>query len=75
MLRGSLDKPVFPLRVVFSDGSSVSVEDEEDAATSLEWLDTAVDDDDPVEVYDHLGRRVRLRIEFLEVKEIGLWPE
>jgi hypothetical protein len=65
------DHPQYPLRVTFSDGETVVVEDEVDAVRNLEWLDTE-DPEDPVTVIDRLGRPVRLRMEFLEIKELSL---
>lgn len=65
------DHPQYPLRVTFSDGETVVVEDEVDAVRNLEWLDTE-DPEDPVTVVDRLGRPVRLRMEFLEIKEFAL---
>lgn len=65
------DHPQYPLRVTFSDGETVVVEDEVDAVRNLEWLDTE-DPEDPVTVVDRLGRLVRLRMEFLEIKEFAL---
>lgn len=65
------EKPQFPLKVKYSDGSVVRVENEIEAARNLEWLDTE-NTEDPVEVIDRLGRQVTLVIEFLEIKELRL---
>lgn len=65
------DRPEYPLRVTYSDGESVVVEDEMDAVCNLEWLDTE-DPVDPVTVVDRFGRPVVLKMEFLEIKELSL---
>jgi hypothetical protein len=65
------DHPQYPFRVTFSDGETVVVENEVDAVRNLEWLDTE-DPDDPVTVVDGLGRPVRLRMEYLKIKELSL---
>lgn len=63
--------PVYPLTVIYSDGTSEAFEDEEDLVLNLEWFDDSDDPEDPAVVRDQLGRRCRLRIEEFEV----IWLE
>jgi hypothetical protein len=62
---------VFPLTVTYADGEQATIDDIDDAECSLEWLDTD-DSEEPVIVLDKLGRRVRLKVEALEVKRLEL---
>lgn len=66
-----VERPEFPLRISFADGSTEVFDNEEDVRLNLEWLDTD-DQDDPVTVVDRLGRRVRLKIKFLEIQEFAV---
>ncbi len=61
-----IDAPKFPLTVQYSDGEAEVVESEEDACCQLEWLDSD-DPENPVNVTDCEGRRVRLKIVALQI--------
>ena len=65
-------RPQFPLRVLFHGDSDEWVLDSvEDVVTALEWFDS----DDPTEnatVLDALGRKVRLRVESLQLQRLEL---
>ena len=66
-----MSNPKYPLTVKYYENDvlveSVIVNDEIDACTQLEWLDTD-DQNDPVDVTDALGRKVRLKIFELDIK-------
>lgn len=59
-------KPEFPLHVIFADGTEYVLETEEEIATSLEYFDTE-DGDTSASVFDNQKRKVRLKVERLEV--------
>jgi hypothetical protein len=65
-------EPTFPIRVVFhEDGDEWVLGSVEELVSSLEWFDS----DDPAEnasVVDASGRRVRLRVEWLELRRLEL---
>lgn len=61
-----IDAPRFPLTIQFSDGEVEVVATEEEACCQLEWLDSD-DPEDPVNVTDCEGRRVRLKIVALQI--------
>ena len=61
-------KPAFPLTVVFEeDGDTWVLNNEEEAANSLEWFDSRKADE-KAKITDSLGRKVTLVVEKLEVK-------
>lgn len=68
----SVRAPTFPIRVVFhDDGDEWVLGSVEELVSSLEWFDS----DDPAEhasVHDASGRRVRLRVEWLELRRLEL---
>ena len=60
--------PEFPIRVRFlDDGDLWELDDEVEAATSLEWIDSE-DPEERVVVTDRRGRRVVLVVEKLEIR-------
>ena len=63
-------QPEFPISVRFEDDEIESYDDIEDLIHNLEDFDSEVNTD--CEVRDARGRRVRLKLQLLELKELSL---
>ena len=63
-------QPEFPIYVRFEDGEVESYESVEDLIHNLEDFDSDLDTD--CEARDARGRRVRLKLKLLELKELSL---
>lgn len=64
------EEVVFPISVSFEDGEVEEYESVEDLETGLEDFDS--DRDLQCAVHDKLGRRVRLKVSLLKLKELSL---
>ena len=64
-------QPEFPISVRFEDGEVESYDDVEDLVFNLEDFDSDVDTD--CEARDARGRRVRLKLQLLELKDLSLY--
>ena len=66
------EKPTYPITVTFhEDGEVWVMKSERDLAFNLEWFDSN-DPEERATVIDKYGRRVRLKIEKLELKLLEL---
>lgn len=63
-------EPQFPISVRFEDGEIETYDDLEELIHNLEHFDSDVDKD--CEARDAAGRRVRLKLYLLELKEFSL---
>jgi hypothetical protein len=63
-------QPEFPISVRFEDGEVESYDSVEDLIHNLEDFDSDVNTD--CEARDARGRRVRLKLQLLELKELSL---
>jgi len=63
-------QPEFPIYVRFENGEIESYDDLEDLIHNLEDFDSDMDQD--CEARDALGRRVRLKLKLLDLKELSL---
>ena len=63
-------QPEFPIYVRFENGEVETYDDVEDLIHNLEDFDSDVNTD--CEVRDAHGRRVRLKLKLLELKELSL---
>lgn len=63
--------PEFPISVRFENGEVESYDSIEDLVLNLEDFDSDVNTD--CEARDALGRRVRLKLQLLELKELSLY--
>ncbi|HKU74652.1 MAG TPA: hypothetical protein VJR02_12075 [Pyrinomonadaceae bacterium] len=63
-------KPEFPISVRFENGEIESYDDLEDLIHNLEDFDSDLQED--CEARDALGRRVRLKLKLLDLKELSL---
>lgn len=61
---------VFPISIRFDDGVVEEFHNREDLELDLEYFDSEKASD--CEVTDKLGRRVRLKVYALEIKELSL---
>jgi len=61
---------VFPISIRFDDGEVEEFQSREDLELDLEYFDSEKAPD--CEVTDKLGRRVRLKIHALDIKELRL---
>jgi hypothetical protein len=60
--------PEFPIKVVFNeDGAEWILENEEEAACTLEWFNSEDPEENAI-VTDHYGRIVRLKVEQLKIQ-------
>jgi hypothetical protein len=64
-------QPEFPIYVRFEDGEVESYDDVEDLIFNLEDFDSDVSTD--CEARDARGRRVRLKLQLLELKDLSLY--
>lgn len=64
-------QPEFPIHVRFEDGEVESYDDVEDLIFNLEDFDSDVSTD--CEARDARGRRVRLKLQLLELKDLSLY--
>lgn len=63
-------QPQFPIYVRFENGEVETYDDVEELILNLEDFDSDLDKD--CEARDALGRRVRLKLKLLELKELSL---
>lgn len=63
-------QPEFPISVRFENGEIEAYDDVEELIHNLEHFDSDVYED--CEARDALGRRVRLKLELLDLKELSL---
>jgi len=63
-------QPQFPIYVRFENGETETYDDVEELILNLEDFDSDLDKD--CEARDALGRRVRLKLKLLELKELSL---
>ena len=63
-------RPEFPISVRFENGEIESYNDIEELIHNLEDFDSDLDQD--CEARDAVGRRVRLKLKLLELKELSL---
>jgi hypothetical protein len=68
---GHPDRPAFPLRVLWGDGSVDVIQDATEAELNLEWLDSN-SPDGGLRVEDAAGRPVRLVVTSLEIRDCEL---
>ena len=61
---------VFPISIRFEDGVVEEFQNREDLELDLEYFDSEKAGD--CEVTDKLGRRVRLKVHALEIKELSV---
>ena len=61
---------VFPISIRFEDGEVEEFQNQEDLELDLEYFDSEEARD--CEVTDKLGRRVRLKVFALEIKELSI---
>lgn len=66
-----IDRPQFPLTLIYSDGEECVVDSKIDLERDIEWLDTE-DEEEPVEVKDALGRSVVVKMRFLQIEKLEL---
>ena len=64
-------KPEFPVKVKYSDGEEVELENEMELACDLEFFDSEHPEEDTL-IFDRLGREVILKIEKLELIKFEL---
>jgi hypothetical protein len=67
------DSVVFPISVTFEDGTVETYDDVEEIEFDLEHFDSELSPE--CHVADHQGRKVVLRVELLELKELRLSEE
>lgn len=71
----SEQQPLFPIKVNFiEDNDEWILDDENEIASNLEWFDSR-DPSENAYAIDSLGRRVRIKVEKLELIEFFLEPD
>lgn len=65
------ETPLYPLTVKFSTGEVETFANEQEVCFNLEWIDSD-DVEDPIEVTDAHGRRVRLQVVALQIITLAL---